>query len=206
MRTVGILIAILLAASLLASSVAQAGEFNAKLNVGDAAPAWNNLPGTDGKQHSLSDLQKKKIVVVVFTCNSCAVAADYEDRIVAFAKEHADRVAIVAISVSKHPDDSLPKMKELAEKKKFPFAYLLDASQQIGKDYGAAYTPEFFVLGPDRKIIYMGAMDDSSIAASVKTKYLAPAVEAALAGKAPAATETLARGCRIRYARERRSR
>ena len=206
MRHVGILCAVLLATSFLATSRVQAGEFNTQLNVGDAAPAWNNLPGTDGKQHSLSDLQKKKIVVVVFTCNSCAVAADYEDRIVAFANEHAKDVAVVAISVSKHPDDSLPKMKELAEKKKFPFAYLLDESQQIGKAYGAAYTPEFFVLGPDRKIIYMGAMDDSSIAASVKTNYLAPAIEAALAGSAPGTTETLARGCRIRYARERRSR
>src|SRR5688572_11588743 len=78
-----------------------AGEFNEKLNIGADAPAWNELPGTDGKLHSLADLKEKKVVVVVFTCNSCPVAVDYEDRIIEFAKKHADDVAVVAISVSR---------------------------------------------------------------------------------------------------------
>lgn len=190
---------------LIASSV-QAGEFNSQLSVGDAAPAWKDLPGTDGMTHSLGDLKDVPVVVVVFTCNSCAVAQDYEARILAFAKQHAERVAVVAISVSKRPEDGLRQMKELAEEKEFPFQYLLDESQQIGKAYGAAYTPEFFVLGPERKIVYMGGMDDSSVAAAVKVNYLEPAVEAALAGKQPEIAETLARGCRIRYVRERRER
>lgn len=192
-------------AFMLATSIVRAGEYNTELNIGDAAPAWKKLPGTDGKQHSLDDLKEKKLVVVVFTCNSCPVATDYEDRIIEFAKQHAEQVAVVAINVNKVPEDSLPKMKELAEKKKFPFPYLFDETQQIAKDYGALFTPEFFVLSPERKIVYMGAMDDNSSAAAVKTKYLEAAVEAALAGKKPATQEALARGCRIRYARERRS-
>ena len=48
------------------------------------------------------------------------------------------------------------------------------------------YTPEFFVLNKDRKIVYMGAMDDKSNAVDVKVNYLAKALEAAFAGK-PAA-------------------
>ena len=188
------------------TSIVRAGEYNTELKIGDAAPAWKNLPGTDGKQHSLDDLKDKKLVVVVFTCNSCPVAADYQDRIIEFAKRHVDQVAVVAINVNKIPEDSLPKMKELAEKKKFPFPYLFDETQQIAKDYGALFTPEFFVLGPERKIAYMGGMDDNSSAAAVKTKYLEAAVEALLAGKTPAVQESLAQGCRIRYARERRAR
>ena len=50
---------------------ARAGEFNSVLNVGDEAPSWRELPGTDDKPHSLDDLKKSKLVVVVFTCNSC---------------------------------------------------------------------------------------------------------------------------------------
>ena len=52
------------------ASFATAGEYNPTLNIGDAAPAWHELPGVDGKKHSLDDLKDKKLVVVVFTCNS----------------------------------------------------------------------------------------------------------------------------------------
>jgi peroxiredoxin len=187
----------------LAASAATAGQYNAVRNIGDAGPAWKDLPGTDDKKHSLADLDKK-VVVVVFTCNSCPAATDYEDRIIALAKKYADRVALVAINVNRTPADSLEKMKKRAEEKQFPFPYLFDETQQIAKDYGAAFTPEFFVLGPDRKIVYMGGMDDNSNPAETKVTYLAPAVEAALAGTQPAVAEAVARGCRIRFARERR--
>ena len=71
-----------------AASRAQAGQFNSILNIGDPAPAWKDLPGVDGKRHSLADLQDREIVVVLFTCNSCPIASDYENRIIAFAKKH----------------------------------------------------------------------------------------------------------------------
>jgi hypothetical protein len=38
----------------------------------------------------------------------------------------------------------------------------------------------------------------------VKEKYVEAAIAAALAGKSPEVTETVARGCLVRYARERR--
>jgi peroxiredoxin len=184
-------------------SIAAAGEYNSMLSIGDDAPAWKNLPGVDDKEHALSDL-KKKAVVVVFTCNSCPIASDYEDRIIAAAKKFAEQVDFVAINVNRVPEDSLEKMKTRAEKKKFPYPYLFDNSQQIAKDYGAIFTPEFFVLNADRKIVYMGGMDDNSDAAQVKTNYLEPAIEAVLKGEKPATQETAARGCRIRYVNSRR--
>ena len=67
----------------------RAGEFNKKLNIGDSAPTWSNLPGVDGKNHSLADLQDKDVVVIAVTCNHCPVAAAYEDRIIAFSKKYA---------------------------------------------------------------------------------------------------------------------
>lgn len=187
------------------SSSIRAGEYNPTLNLGDDAPAWKDLPGVDGNKHSLGDLKDRKLVVVVFTCNSCPVANDYEERILSLANAHAKDVAFVAINVNRIPEDSLPKMKERAEAKKYPFPYLFDESQQIAKDYGATFTPEFFVLNQDRKVVYMGGLDDNSNLAAVKARYLAPAIEAALKGEQPNPGETVARGCRIRYARERRS-
>src|SRR6266576_2810454 len=94
-RLVGLVLLLALASS------ADAGKFNKKLSVGDKAPLWENLEGTDGKKHSLADLKDKDVVVVIFTCNTCPVAIDYEDRILAFAKDHArpdSKVAVVAVN------------------------------------------------------------------------------------------------------------
>jgi peroxiredoxin len=186
---------------------AWAGKYNAVLNIGDKAPAWTDLEGVDGRRHSLADLADKDVVVVVFTCNSCPVATDYEDRIIAFSKKYAGpagKVGLVAINVNRIPEDRLEKMKERAASKGFDFPYLYDESQAIGKAFGAAFTPEFFVLDRHRKVVYMGGMDDSSNVAMVKANYLNPAVEAALAGRPAEVAERPAIGCRVRYARERR--
>ena len=192
---------------LLLSALLSAGEYNPVREIGDAAPAWTKLPGTDGKTHSLSDLKDKAAVVVGFTCNSCPYAVDYEDRLIAFHKKFASRnVALVAINVNKVPEDALPAMKKKARQKKFPFVYLFDASQKIAKDYGAFFTPEFFVLNKQRKIVYMGSMDDNPDLKKVKTHYLETAVANVLAGRGVKKSETIPFGCRIRFDKKRRKR
>ncbi|MFN0199469.1 MAG: thioredoxin family protein, partial [Planctomycetaceae bacterium] len=183
------------------------GEYNQVLSIGDDAPAWKDLPGVDDETHSLADLKDKKAIVVVFTCNSCPVAMDYEDRIVAFANQFAAKdsdVALIAINVNKIEEDAFPQMKVRAKEKGFTFPYLFDESQKIAKDYGAGYTPEFFVLNRDRKIVYMGAMDDDTDPAKAQTNYIQLAVDAAIKGEKPETTETIPVGCRIRFARERK--
>ncbi|HWA97939.1 MAG TPA: thioredoxin family protein [Pirellulales bacterium] len=190
-------------------TVVDAGQFNPVLSIGDNAPTWTDLPGTDGKKHSLADFNGKDVVVVAFTCNSCPYAVDYEDRLIALAKMYSGppgKVAIVAINVNKVPEDSLEQMRKRAEDKGFTFPYLFDESQKIAKDFGATFTPEFFVLNRDRKIVYMGAMDDNTDVSKANTNYVAAAVDAALAGRKPATTETVAIGCMIRYEKSRRSR
>lgn len=188
------------------SNAGRAGEFNPVLNIGDAAPDWKDLAGVDDKKHSLAEFQDKEVLVIVFTCNSCPVAVDYEDRLLTLSKQFAadGKCALVAINANKVADDLLPKMQERAKKKGFTFPYLHDETQQVAKSYGATYTPEFFVLNKDRKIVYMGAMDDSTDPAKVKHKHVEAAVAATLAGKKPAITETVARGCAVRYVRERK--
>ncbi len=186
---------------------AMAGKFNAERNVGDQPAAWKNLPGTDDKSHSLTDLDKFDVVVVVFTCNSCPYAVDYEQRINQLATKYQtpdSRVSVVAINVNKIEADKLPAMKKRVEEQKLVYPYLYDETQQIAKAYGAARTPEFFVLNKERRIVYMGAMDDNTKADQVKVKYLDEAIEATLTGKPIVTTETAPVGCAIRYARERK--
>lgn len=189
------------------TAVAQAGKYNPVLDIGDTAPAWSKLPGVDGKEHSLADLKDKQVVVMVFTCNTCPYALDYEKRLIQFTKDYCgpdSKVALVAINVNRVPGDRLKDMQDRAKKYEYNFPYLYDESQKIAKDFGATFTPEFFVLDRDRKVVYMGAMDDNTMVDKVKTKYVEDAVKAALAGEKPAVTETVAIGCLVRYARERR--
>jgi len=197
------LFALPLFALLSSSTIAALGKFNKVLAIGDKAPAWETLEGTDGKKHALADLKDKDLVVVVFTCNSCPVAAGYEDRIIAFAESYAKpdaKVGLVAINVNTGKDDALPAMKTRAEKKKFNFAYLYDPSQEIARKYGAMFTPEFFVLDKDRKVVYTGSMDDKAPPGEPKTNYLEQAVKAALSGKQADTGETsAAAGCKIRF-------
>jgi peroxiredoxin len=191
------LVALVLSVS---SAAAGPGKFNKVLAPGDAAPAWADLEGTDGKKHALADLKDKDVVVVVFTCNSCPVAKDYEDRIIAFAAGAGPKVAVVAINVNTAKADALPAMKERAAKKKFPFPYLYDPTQEVARKYGAMFTPEFFVLNKDRTVVYTGAMDDKSPPDEPKARHLEAAVKAALAGTKPAAAETTAAaGCKIKF-------
>ncbi len=193
--------AALLAAALLLAGGAFAGEYNKTVSIGQAAPAWKDLVGVDGKKHSLADLKDKDVVVVAVTCNHCPVATAYEDRLIAFAKKYAGKkVALVAINVNVGEEDSLPLMKKRAKEKNFPYLYLYDPSQKIGAALGATVTPEIFVLDKDRKIAYTGRVDDSwQKPANVKKKYLEDAVNALLSGKKVPLAETSPFGCTVVY-------
>ncbi len=147
------------------------------------------------------------LVVIVFTCNTCPYAVDYEDRINELAKKHGGKegqVAVVAIGCNAKEEDKLPAMKERAAARGFVYPYVYDESQQVAKEYGAARTPEFFLLDKDRRVIYMGSLDNSSKPAEVTKTYLADAIAAALAGKEVETKETPPIGCAIRWARRAR--
>jgi peroxiredoxin len=188
--------AVLMACVLIASSIARAGE----LKIGDAAPAFSGIVGTDDKQHALKEFESAKLVVLVFTCNHCPVAQAYQDRLMKLQKDYKEKdVQIVAVNVNNIDADKLDKMKERAKEKKFQFPYLYDASQKIGKDYGAKVTPHVFVLDKDRKLAYMGAIDDNMAEDKVKKHMLRDAIDALLDGKEPTEKVTKQFGCGIKY-------
>lgn len=169
------------------------------LKVGDAAPAWQDLPGVDGKRHSLEDYKEAKAIVVIFTCESCPVAKSYEDRLEKLATDFSQRgIAFVAINPNKDAD--IENMKTWAKARKLPYDYLRDASQRVAKRFGALRTPEVFLLDRHRKIAYLGAIDDDvSVSGKPKKHYLRTAISAVLLDQEPPQTSTRAFGCAIRW-------
>jgi peroxiredoxin len=174
----------------------------AKLKIGDPAPKFSGLETTDGKSISLDDLKDKDVVVVAITCNHCPVAVAYEDRFIEFAKKHCgkdSKVAMVAINVNNLEADKMPAMKERAKSKGFNFTYAYDPTQKIAKDLGATKTPEVFVFNKERRLVYMGAVDDNMKADKVTKTYLVDAVKATLKGEACKPETTPAVGCGIKF-------
>lgn len=184
----------------LSASTLLAAKFNKVLDIGKPAPEWSELLGVDNKRHGLVDLKDAKLVVVVFACNHCPVVKIYERRLIRFVDDYRGKgVEFVAISVSRQASDQLPQMKTRAADSGFNFPYLIDSSQKIAKNYGATHTPHVFVLDQQRRIAYMGKIDDHLDESKVTERFLRDAVDALLAGKSPEVTETRQVGCDIEY-------
>jgi thiol-disulfide isomerase/thioredoxin len=168
----------------------------------------------DGRNHALKDFRKARILVVVFTCNHCPTAQYYEDRLKAIVNDYERKgVALVAISPN-HPEsvrldelgytdlsDSFPEMKIRAQHRKFNFPYLYDGkTEAVSKAYGPVATPHAFVFDQDRKLRYVGRIDDSERPQFVRTHDLRDALDALLAGKEVAVKQTKVFGCSIKWA------
>ena len=170
-----------------------------RLKLGDSAPKWEELKGIDDKEHSLDQFEKAKLMVVVFAANNCPVAQLYEERISKVARDYKTKgVAVVAINSNK--DESRSAMKKYAKQKKLGYIYLKDETQRVAKSFGALMTPEVFVFDGQRKLAYMGGIDDDRLlTGKPKRNYLRDAIDALLANKKPPKAETRAFGCTIRW-------
>ncbi|NJK78568.1 MAG: thioredoxin family protein [Chloroflexaceae bacterium] len=174
------------------------------LKIGDSLQPFV-LPGVDGEQHDIvARYGDKAVRVVVFSCNHCPYVRAWEDRMVQTQADYADRgVQFVVISSNdtmRYPADSFEKMKERATEKQFNFPYLYDETQEVARTYGAERTPEFFVFDTTGTLRYHGTIDDNyENPDAVQHTYLRDALDAVLAGKAPAIAETAPVGCTIKW-------
>lgn len=175
------------------------------LKPGDKAVDFK-LKNVDGKYVSLSDFDKAKGYILIFTCNGCPYAIAYEDRIIELDKEFKSKgypvIAINPNSPEAKPADSFEKMVERSKDKGFTFPYLVDADQSVYKEYGASVTPHVFILtksGKKMEVAYVGTIDNNyKDAAKADKHYVKDVVNSLLAGNSPKVTETKAIGCGIK--------
>jgi len=128
------------------------------------APAFR-LPATDGKIYSLDEVKGPNGTLVMFICNHCPYVQAVLDRLVRDASDLAALgIASVAISsndAATYPEDSFPRMAEIAAAHRFPFPYLYDESQEVARQYGAVCTPDFFGFNRILELQYRGRLDAS---------------------------------------------
>jgi peroxiredoxin len=190
------------------------------LEIGAKAPDFS-LPGVDGKRHKLSEYNKAKVLVIVFTCNHCPTAQAYEERIKALAADYKDKgVVLVAISPNDpkavrldelgYTDigDSLADMKIRAKAHAFNFPYLYDGDkQEVSKAYGPVSTPHVFIFDAERTLRYVGRVDDNEKQQPGKatSSDARNAIEALLAGQPVPVEKTKTFGCSIKWSDKRGS-
>ena len=123
------------------------------------------LPATDGITYSLKDVAGPNGLLVMFICNHCPYVKAVIDRIVRDVTElktlGIGTIAIMSNDATEYPEDSFDNMRLLAEKLGFPMPYVLDASQDIAKTYGAVCTPDFFGFNRNLELQYRGRLDAS---------------------------------------------
>lgn len=191
----------------------KSGDVPAILKIGSPAPDFN-LPGIDGKNHSLAEYASSKLLLIVFTCDHCPVAQMYEKRIKQLAADYGDRgVAVVAINPNDpkavhlsemgHTDlgDTLAEMKLRAQYRHFNFPYLSDGeTQAVALKFGPAATPHVFLFDKQRKLRYQGRIDNNPREALATKHEAKEGIEALLAGRPVAVTDTPAVGCSTKWA------
>lgn len=199
----------LLGLFMLAAGLFAAARYNSVITIGMKAPAFNNLPATDGKSYSMSDF-KEDALVLVFLANHCPWVRGGERDLIQTVNEFKGKsVRFIAIGVNLRPADVLPAMQERAAQAGYNFMYLHDASQEIGRKLGATHTPEYFVLNKQRQIVYNGLLTNSPavmegngpryVNGEPKEFYVRDAVNAVLAGSPVPVPETRAQGCTLEY-------
>ena len=84
-----------------------------------------------------------------------------------------------------------------------PTAAILDPSGTIGRRYSAKTTPDMFVIDPQGKLVYEGAIDDQPTPdpASLNgaKNYVSAALEASMAGRPVEVPVTRSYGCSVKY-------
>lgn len=165
-----------------------------------------SLKNVNGKWLGTADYKNAKGFILVFSCNHCPFAKLYTGRLNdlhrKYARENVPLLMINSMDSLVYEDETFEYMKRTAKKEKYQFPYLQDASQAVGKQFGATHTPMAFVIWKENNgwlIRYKGAIDDNGEKPALAESYLAAAVDELLQNKSVSRPESASFGCRIFY-------
>lgn len=163
------------------------------------------LKDPDGTSFKMSDHLGNKGLLIAFICNHCPYVIAVADRLAADASTLQDEgvnvLAVMSNDYRSYSADSPANMKKFAKEHEFPFPYLVDEDQSVGKAYGAICTPDFFGLNADGELQYRGRLDDARMGdATNRTPELLSAMrQIAETGNGPK-EQLPSMGCSIKWA------
>ncbi len=188
--------------------LAVSGALAAAPPVDSSAPDFS-LTDANGKAHSLAEY-KGKYVVLEWTNPGCPfVRKHYDTGNIPKLQADYTKKGVVWLAINSSAEGTEGYLAPDAAKKategdyKSVSALLIDTDGKVGHLYGATNTPDMFIINPEGKIVYEGAID--SIASADKgdiakaTNYVQTGLDEALAGKPVSKTMSKPYGCSVKY-------
>jgi peroxiredoxin len=176
--------------------------------VGSAAPDFS-LPDANGKTHSLAQYKGKYVVLEWFNPECPFVKKHYgSDNMQKLQQEYTSK-GVVWLSI----DSSAPGAEgnltpEQAKStmnswKTHQTALLLDPEGKAGRAFGAKNTPHMFVINPEGKVVYEGAIESKATPNPAdipnSTNYVKVALDESISGKPVTTATTKPYGCSVKY-------
>ena len=194
---------------LFASALLGAGSLAAAVATGAMAPDFR-LPDSTGTQHNLSDF-RGKVVVLEWTNHDCPFVVKFYKNgdMQRLQREAAEKGIVWLRLISSAPGtqgylDAAAATELATSQNVAAAATLLDPTGRVGRMYDARTTPHMYVIDAEGKLVYQGAIDSirSSKPADIERaeNYVSAALDAVLAGRAVATTDTRPYGCSVKYA------
>lgn len=183
-------------------------NLNASVETGASAPDFT-LKDTSGTEHSLSDF-KGKYVVLEWTNHGCPFVVKYykEGHMQALQEKMTGKGVVWLVINSGAPGKqghvSPEEGKQLiADKDIKATAMLLDSDGTVGKAYDARVTPHMYLIDPEGKLVYQGAIDSiaSTNVSDIEkaTNYVKAAYMADKKGEPVENPTTKPYGCGVKY-------
>ena len=180
------------------------------LPLGTPAPDFSLPDVASGHPLQLVDFPQQALLVI-FLCAHCPYVVHVRPELARLAQDYAGKsvgiVGITANDVTQYPQDAPEPTAAWARDGGLAFPILYDETQEVARAYTAACTPDFFLFGPDRQLVYRGQLDGSRPTRSVDRPGkgelnggdLRAAIEAVLAGQPVNPEQVPSIGCGIKW-------
>ena len=194
--------------ALIAAGLTMPAIASAEPVIGQAAPAFTLLD-VNNKPVSLADF-KGKTIILEWTNPGCPyVRAHYDSGNMQTTQAKALKDGAVWLTINSSAPGKQGHMSaaeakgQLARDESSPSHYLLDPKGSVGMFYAAKTTPQIYVITPEGKLAYNGAINDRPTAdesdARAGTNYALAALSAVNTGKAANPAFTKPYGCAVKY-------
>lgn len=178
------------------------------LKPGDAAPGFKGVD-SHGKTETLAQY-RGKYVVLEWTNRDCPYTQKHyaSGNMEGLQKQWTAKGVVwltVISSAQGQQGFATPAVENayLAKMDASPTAVILDPSGAIGRLYDAKTTPDMFVIDPQGKVVYEGAIDDQPTPDPASllgaTNFVSAALQESMAGQAVKTAVTRPYGCAVKY-------
>jgi peroxiredoxin len=181
------------------------------LPLGTPVPTFSLPDVAAGQVRSLDEFASSPALLTVFMCAHCPYVHHVAPELVRIGRDYLERgvamIGITANDIHSYPQDAPEPTARWAREIGLPFPILYDESQEVAKAFTAACTPDFFLFGPDRRLVYRGQIDSSRPTrgadrpgrGELNGSDLRAALDAVLAGKPVSEDQKPSIGCNIKW-------